>query len=132
MKPERVTFKTGIFVVERPAFPIGPLFYGDGIKHYIYVITSDDLIKVGITNNVKNRVRSIGHQMPYPVELYAFDHMPAYLAEWTERSVHFDLKDHQHKGEWFTCDPEPAFEIVKYWANIARRHHRQKNGRVRL
>jgi len=86
------------------------------IPGYIYVITNDAFegyVKIGVTKNIKNRLRSYQTSSPhrnYKVEHYIF-HEDCYFAEQEihEMMNYFAL---DKKNEWFKIDLQMAIDRV--------------------
>lgn len=67
----------------------------------IYVLRSDNLVKIGFSDNLRNRVQSIVSTVPVPVEFVG--HMPGDRD--MEKHLH-DIFDASHfSGEWFVETP---------------------------
>ncbi len=91
--------------------------YRDGIlvdgtlstaKVALYVIQCGEFCKVGIAESPERRLRAVLSHNPFPAHL-AFQ-MPstAGMAPMIEHAAHQLLREHHHRGEWFTCSPDLA------------------------
>lgn len=65
----------------------------------IYVLRSDNLVKIGFTENLRARVASIIGAIPIPVEIVG--HMPGDKS--VEKHFHDRFAAHHFSGEWFVC-----------------------------
>ena len=64
---------------------------------YLVKIAGHDLCKVGFTNNIKGRLKSISCECPFEIEIH-------HIREGTiqkEYVMHYNLRDHHYRGEWF-------------------------------
>lgn len=68
----------------------------------VYFIRMRDLIKIGYTAALKQRLSSIGDTMPYPIEL--LHDVPG--DRFSEAWHHWRFDHLRVKGEWFKDDPE--------------------------
>jgi hypothetical protein len=67
----------------------------------VYFIRMNDLIKIGYTAALKQRVAAIQDNMPYPVELLFS--VPG--DRFNEAYHHWLFRDLHHQGEWFRAEP---------------------------
>lgn len=76
----------------------------------IYVLRSDNLIKIGFTENLRQRVQGIIASVPIPVEFVG--HMPGDRT--LEAHLHERFKSERFSGEWFveTREMRIAFDAV--------------------
>src|SRR6187551_1500485 len=63
----------------------------------IYVLRSDNLVKIGFSENLRNRVQSIIATIPVPVEFVG--HMPG--GRDFEAHLHEIFAESRFSGEWF-------------------------------
>ena len=72
----------------------------------IYFLQQSDNgpIKIGKTDNLKNRIRELRNASPYSLNLLKT------IPGNNERKYHFKFKKYQIKGEWF----EPSEELLKF------------------
>jgi len=63
----------------------------------IYVLRSDNLMKIGFSDNLRNRVQSIISTVPVPVEFVG--HMPGDRE--VEKHLHKIFAEQSFSGEWF-------------------------------
>lgn len=68
----------------------------------IYVLRSDNLIKIGHSGDVATRARAIIASVPVPVEFVGY--MPGDIA--VEQHLHTRFDQHRFSGEWFVETPE--------------------------
>jgi len=71
---------------------------------YIYAITDGEFVKVGFTNNIKNRIKSIESHNPRKIELiwYKRTSNERGLAVSEEFEFHLLLSAYHVRGEWFS------------------------------
>lgn len=76
----------------------------------IYVLRSDNLVKIGFSDNLRKRVNSIISAIPVPVEFVG--HMPG--GREVEAHLHEVFKPTNFSGEWFVETPEmrSAFDVL--------------------
>lgn len=63
----------------------------------IYVLRSDNLVKIGFTDNLQKRVSAIISSVPVPVEFVG--HMPG--GREVELHLHSRFSEYRFSGEWF-------------------------------
>ena len=66
---------------------------------YVYVIRIDEFYKIGISKNIKNRIRNIESSSPRQTELIFSKKFDNYLK--IEETLHERFKNKQVKNEWF-------------------------------
>lgn len=76
----------------------------------IYVLRSDNLVKIGFTENLRGRVQAIVAMVPVPVEFVG--HMPG--GRDLEVHLHERFRTHRFSGEWFveTENMRTAFDLL--------------------
>lgn len=76
----------------------------------IYVLRSDNLIKIGFSDNLRQRVNGIISSVPVPVVFVG--HMPGDKS--VEAHFHERFAEHRFSGEWFVETPEmrAAFDAI--------------------
>jgi len=75
----------------------------------LYFVVSGEFVKIGITRNLENRMRSLRMGMPHPMHLAYRRTVPAGLALQIERRMHEMFADRRVTGEWFRdLDPKEA------------------------
>lgn len=75
---------------------------------FVYFARCGDFVKIGHSWCPEDRIRYIAVASPYPVELLA--KFAGTLLD--ERHVHYFLREHRHRGEWFRWCPAIQ-EIVR-------------------
>lgn len=70
----------------------------------IYVLRSDNLVKIGFSNDLRKRVQAIISTIPIAVEFVG--HMPG--GREVEAHLHSRFQAHRFSGEWFVETPEMA------------------------
>ncbi|MDW9574716.1 hypothetical protein GOB36_26690 [Sinorhizobium meliloti] len=68
----------------------------------IYVLRSDNLVKIGFSDNLRSRVRAIISSVPVPVEFVG--HMPG--GKEVEEHLHSIFAASRFSGEWFVESEE--------------------------
>ena len=102
-------------IVEPPAEPEPPPtsrlprqpVKGDSAT-FIYAISSNGLVKIGRSSNLRLRVSNIRVDNPHSVEVLAYHEVPRLVGKHIELLLHavFDL--HYAGGEWFNIEPARA------------------------
>ena len=69
------------------------------MKGYIYLIESGGFVKIGRTNNPKNRIKNYVTENPNPQKILLV--FPVSNPEVVEREVHKGFTEDRHRGEWF-------------------------------
>lgn len=68
----------------------------------VYFIECGDYIKIGYTEELKQRVQALSAAIPYPITVLA-----TMFGNWeTEKSLHRRFASSRHKGEWFRKTPD--------------------------
>lgn len=76
---------------------------------YLYFIQTDDLVKIGISGDPKQRIDDLSAGFPgRTLKIRRTVELPAILAFQTERRVHDKLKEFSVGREWFRMDPIEA------------------------
>lgn len=87
---------------------------------YVYIVKTDDnFYKVGITNNVKNRIRGLQTSNPKKLELVGSFYSKDYQG--LESHLHGKFDKHRRSGEWFELDIDAVDEmlcIAKEWVKL--------------
>lgn len=101
----------------------GSYFGPNSFPGFVYVIknTLNDLYKIGITTNLKNRIRSLTTQsgcelmVVLYIELhYDYDESPSTI----EKELHTYFKNKRTLGEWFTLDVKDLIRIRQLFWHI--------------
>lgn len=80
----------------------------------VYVLESvSGLVKIGITNKLKRRIREIETASGYKI-VSQWSTKQSDLAREIEQAVHKILKDCREQGEWFSVDFAEAAELTSY------------------
>lgn len=79
---------------------------------FLYVLSCDGLVKIGITKNLTSRVASIQTSNPRPVALVHHRQAPLSRVRAWERLCHHELAGHHRSGEWFAVDQRHAVALV--------------------
>lgn len=76
----------------------------------IYVLRSDNLVKIGHSGDVATRARAIIAAVPVPVEFVGY--MPGDIA--VEQHLHSCFDKHRFSGEWFveTAEMRALFDVL--------------------
>lgn len=84
----------------------------DANKKYIYIVQSDIYTKIGITNNIANRMCSIQTCNPFVIELvFAVEIEDAFNIE---QDIHSSLKEYNVLGEWFKLTTKQIGDIISH------------------
>lgn len=85
------------------------------VPHYLYVIQSNDAIKIGITHNLQQRFNDLQGANPVELQLiYAFKFDSRGQAEALETLLHERFAQYQIHGEWFVVDHNKVLEDVEF------------------
>lgn len=79
----------------------------------VYVVQSGDYVKVGHSTNFSTRFYGMSSDNPHQItvcKLFYVDSLK--MARSLERRSHEKLMKYHHRGEWFSCPPEYAIEVV--------------------
>src|SRR4029077_20848911 len=77
----------------------------------IYVIAGRECIKIGISRDVRSRLRSLQSWTPEQLYLVWWAVGPRYLIRETETAAHAVLSDYRIAGEWFSVTAERAISV---------------------
>jgi hypothetical protein len=93
---------------------------------WLYAIGCGDFIKVGISNSIARRLRTIEAVNPFPLTVLLRRSMPARHARTVEMDVHRLLSTKRFRGEWFTVTlPEVRIAVAEAMAAMQRRERRR-------
>lgn len=73
-------------------------------------------VKVGITTNLRTRIKALQTACPYPLrfyEVWSFGKDRPVEIKWLEGAFHATQKDKRTSGEWFNAEPEIARLIIE-------------------
>lgn len=79
---------------------------------FLYVLSCDGLVKIGITKSLTSRVASIQTSNPKPVALVHHRKAPLSVVRAWERLCHDELAGHHRSGEWFAVGQRDAIALV--------------------
>jgi len=65
----------------------------------IYIIKTNEFYKIGITNNIKRRIKEIEALNPFKIELILYKKL--LYSKTVEAFLHAEFRDKNIKGEWF-------------------------------
>lgn len=123
--------------IECPSIPV-EVYDAPHERAFIYVIASGPYMKIGITRDLKKRIKGVECHNPHEVRLICYRRVPAHYARRAEMQIHAELAAHQHRGEWFTADLETIMASVKRavydanrWNDLAQRAVRQEKWEAR-
>jgi len=82
---------------------------------HIYVMESNDLVKIGISNDPKARLATMTTGSPIIIELVWKLELPRPLAHTAERAAHIVLAERGRwsHGEWFNCTTKIAIDVIE-------------------
>jgi DNA-binding XRE family transcriptional regulator len=84
----------------------------------VYVIKSDaGPIKIGISSNPENRLKSLQGSSPYTLTIYFVKAVNGGVAESIERQAHDSLAKNRLRGEWFNVAADDAVYVVNMAIN---------------
>jgi hypothetical protein len=89
----------------------------------VYVIASggaDDLVKIGVSRDLRRRLLSFEAGNPHGITLLAKRETPYALGFQVERQVHEELAEHAHGREWFRAPLATVLPVVDRWHRRAR------------
>jgi len=103
----------------------------------VYIFQCETFVKVGISSDVKKRVKALQPGNPFPIRILRTSRTRSRIkALLIERTVHNILSDDHHFGEWFKCTPERAREALSavMWAmpRLVKKHDAIKVEREHL
>jgi hypothetical protein len=101
-------------------------------KSVIYAIRCHDYVKVGLSDNLEQRLHSFELGNPYDLEVLIYRSVPRWYRKEFETMVHQALDAHAHRREWFKVSPEIAIATVKTVYREAQKEIRkcQRNWRL--
>ena len=73
-------------------------------KGYLYLIRCGDYYKIGITQNIEQRLSSFKTSIPFDIELVLKEKFNYIYKSKIERELHKEFKHKLHKGEWYNLD----------------------------
>lgn len=69
---------------------------------FVYMVSDGHYIKIGVTENMENRLRSISTGNPRPLKIMAIIDVGYNIdAHTVEKDLHYRLADARSSGEWF-------------------------------
>lgn len=80
---------------------------------FIYVLSCEGLVKIGISQNVQTRLSSIQTSNPSRVELEHSSQAPLDVVRKWERLCHDKFAGARHSGEWFDVPVTEAVGFIK-------------------
>lgn len=80
---------------------------------YLYVISTKEAVKVGITGNPTARFKSLRTAMPNQFKVDLVANGPRRVIAGAEAQCHADLALHKITGEWFSCGSEVAVAVAR-------------------
>lgn len=84
---------------------------------YVYLIGTDDIQKVGITNDLNRRLRELQTGNPHKLTLHHHILVEDKDALYIEKKIHLELNHRKMKGEWFKMDSKFGTEFLE-WVRI--------------
>ncbi len=84
---------------------------------WIYLIKCGEFHKIGVTQNIEQRLEDFRTSNPHPIELLkSWKYDPWSLVRKTEKLLHRHYKEHHHHREWFKL---PEAEVARLCASKA-------------
>jgi len=82
--------------------------------HNLYVIgvKPDGPIKVGVSGNVKKRLKTLQDGFHLPLEAIKVWKIKIDYVHQVETISHYILSEHRLRGEWFECHPDKAIKEI--------------------
>lgn len=80
---------------------------------WIYVVETIDAVKVGITRQIDERIRSLNNTTPNGVALRFSHELEMREARAVERRIIEAFADHALRGEWFSCTASEIVDAVR-------------------
>jgi hypothetical protein len=81
----------------------------DGAQGFIYIIKSEYGYKIGLSKNIKDRLKLFGVKLPFPIEVVGY-HKVGNMHK-MELHIHKLYKSKRLNGEWFTLDEKDLVDI---------------------
>lgn len=83
---------------------------------YLYVIgPKEGPQKIGITGDVKQRLKTLQTGFPEPLFLHHYEEIEAKSIRKLEKKIHTELNYKRAKGEWFNITTKEAVEYIIYF-----------------
>ena len=83
--------------------------------NYIYVIGGTEKpYKIGITNNLKRRLKDIQTGHPFKLHVHYSEEIPMEQVRLIEQNIHNTIRHKKTHGEWFDISLEDAIAEVKH------------------
>lgn len=89
------------------------------VSAYLYVMSDDDQVKVGLSVQPKVRAKEIGRARGKPVALAHTVAVAGKFAVVAEGYAHWLLREHNTRGEWFSAPVEVAISATNRAAEEA-------------
>lgn len=80
----------------------------------IYLVRSGEHYKIGLTKDIKRRMRSFTLSLPHPAELIHTIPIEQSRMKWLEGILHEQFKAQRCNGEWFMLSDEQVQAICEY------------------
>lgn len=84
---------------------------------YVYLIGTEDIQKIGITNDLSRRLRELQTGNPHELTLHHHILVEDKDALSIEKKIHLELNHRKLKGEWFRMDREFGVNFLE-WVRI--------------
>lgn len=81
---------------------------------FLYVIGSDDIQKIGYSNNVETRLQKLQTGNPERLVIHHKVEVPEDRVRVMEKKIHSEMSYLRVRGEWFKTTPENAIAQVEY------------------
>jgi hypothetical protein len=81
----------------------------DKAQGFIYIIKSEYGYKIGLSKNIKDRLKLFGVQLPFPIEVVGYYKVGNMHK--MELHIHNLYKSKRLNGEWFTLDEKDLVDI---------------------
>ena len=79
----------------------------NGNNYLYFIVCNNEFVKIGITNNLDNRIKEMQTGNPYKLKIGAY--IPN-ISKTLERKIHKMFSQYRQNGEWFDIK---VFDIIR-------------------
>lgn len=91
-----------------------PVLQRANVSGWIYLVKCGEFHKIGVTQNIKQRLEDFRTSNPHPIELLkSWKYEPWSMVRKIEKLLHLHYKPHHHHREWFKL---PEAEVARLCA----------------
>jgi hypothetical protein len=69
------------------------------VATHLYIVSSGDRVKIGVTSNIEQRIKTLSTGNPDPIELLYIEER--YMPHKAEKYLHREFQKNRVRGEWF-------------------------------